>query len=95
MCELLNPVKILPNSYPSLTIPIPGGIALIYDNNGNLNSIVSNLINTESLAPVGCEELGKIVPPANAIGSKAIQVALSQVKNIGGTTLQQLAAALV
>lgn len=95
MCELLNPVKILPNSYPSLTIPIPGGIALIYDNNGNLNSVVSDLINTESLAPVGCEELGKIVPPANAIGSKAIQVALSQVKNIGGSTLQQLAAALV
>lgn len=95
MCELLDPVKILPNSYPSLTIPTPGGLALVYDNNGNLNSVVSDLINTESLAPVGCEELGKIVPPANAIGSKAIQVALSQVKNIGGTTLQQLAAALI
>lgn len=95
MCELLNPIKILPNSYPSLTIPTPGGLALVYDNNGNLNSVVSDLINTESLAPVGCEELGKIVPPANAVGSKAIQVALSQVKNIGGTTLQQLAAALI
>lgn len=95
MCELLNPVKLLPNSYPSLTIPTPGGLALVYNANGDINSAVAQIIDTESLAPVGCEELGKIVPPANSVGSKAIIVALSQVKNVRGMTLPQLAAALV
>lgn len=95
MCELLNPVVILPNSYPSLTIPTPGGLTLVYNTNGDINSSVAQIINTESLAPVGCEELGKIVPPAYSVGSKAIIIALSQVKNVKGMTLPALAAALV
>lgn len=94
MCELLNPVKLLPNSYPSLTIPTPGGLTLVYDENGNINSSVAQIIDTESLAPVGCEELGKIVPPAYSVGSKAIIVALSQIKNVKGMSLPGLAAAL-
>lgn len=95
MCELLNPVKLLPNSYLSLTIPTPGGLTLVYDTNGDVNSVVSSIIDTENLAPVGCEELGKIVPPAYSVGSKAIIIALNQVKNIKGLTLPALAAALV
>lgn len=96
MCELLNPVKILPRSYPSLTIPNPSGPIplLVYTPSGQINGSVDTVVNSGALAPVGCDELAKIVPPANAVGSKSIQLALQQIKGIEGLTLPKLAAAL-
>lgn len=96
MCELLNPVKILPNSYLSLTIPNPVGPIplLVYTPTGQINGPVDAIVNNGVLAPVGCDELAKIVPPANAVGSKAMLVALQQIKGIEGMTLPKLAAAL-
>jgi hypothetical protein len=96
MCELLNPVKILPRSYPSLTIPNPAGPVplLVYTPTGQVNGSVDTVVNSGALAPVGCDELAKIVPPANAVGSKAMLIALQQIKGIESMTLPQLAAAL-
>jgi hypothetical protein len=34
MCDLLDPVKIFPTSYSSLTLPTPDGPVLIYDTTG-------------------------------------------------------------
>lgn len=96
MCELLNPVKILPNSYLSLTIPNPAGPIplLVYTPTGQVNGTVDTVVNTGALAPVGCDELAKIVPPANAVGSKAMLIAFQQIKGIEGMTLPKLAEAL-
>jgi hypothetical protein len=95
MCQLLNPVKILPISYPSLTLPTPDGIKLVYLSDGTINPVLDPIVNSGALAPVGCDELSKIVPQANAVGSKALQIALQQVQNISSMTLPDLAAALL
>jgi len=43
-------------------------------------------------APNGCEDLGKVIPPAQAVSNKAVQVAFEQITNITNTTLPALAA---
>jgi len=95
MCELLNPVKLFPNSFLSLTLPTPAGPKLVYAPSGAVNSDIEPIVNSGTLAPVGCDELAKIVPPANAVGSKALQIALQQVKNVTNLTAPQLAAVLL
>jgi hypothetical protein len=94
MCELLNPVKIFPTSYTSLTLPTPSGPVLIYDTTGAVNSAIAPILNSGSLAPVGCDELGKIIPPDTAAANRALQIAFQQIKGITGTTGPQLAAIL-
>ena len=89
MADLLDPVKILPTSYPSLKFED----TLIYDANGDVNSSISNELNATSVT--GCDELGKIIPPAQAVANKALQYQLQQVSGIAGVTLPQLAAILV
>jgi hypothetical protein len=90
-------VKILPNSYLSLTIPNPAGPIplLVYTPAGQISDTVDRVVNTGALAPVGCDELAKIVPPANAVGSKAMLIAFQQVKGIEDMTLPKLAEALL
>jgi hypothetical protein len=95
MCELLNPVKLLPNSFLSLTLPTPSGNKLVYSPSGTVNGDIESIVNSGTLAPVGCDELAKIVPPANAVGSKSLQIALQQVKNVSNLTAPQLAAVLL
>jgi len=94
MCELLNPVKIFPTSYSSLTLPTPDGPVLIYDTTGAVNSVVTPILNSGVLTPVGCDDLSKIIPPANAAAARALQIAFQQVKGITGTTGPKLAAIL-
>jgi hypothetical protein len=43
-------------------------------------------------APNGCEDVGKVIPPAQAVSNKAVQVAFEQVTNVTNTTLPALAA---
>jgi hypothetical protein len=94
MCELLNPVKIFPTSYSSLTLPTPDGPVLIYDETGAVNSVVTPILNSGSLTPVGCDDLSKIIPPANAAANRALQIGFQQIKGITGTTGPKLAAVL-
>ena len=86
MADLLDPAKILPNSY--LTLLYQGNP--IYGPNGILIPDISPIP-----APSGCDELGKIIPPDQAVANKAIQFGLQQVSGITNLTLPQLAALLV
>jgi len=94
MADLLNPVKIFPTSYPSLTLPTPDGPVLIYDNTGAVNSAITPILNSGTLTPVGCDELAKIIPQAQAAANRALQIAFQQVKGISNTTVPQLAVIL-
>ena len=94
MADLLNPTKLFPTSFSSLTLPTPNGPVLIYDTNGAVNSVITPILNSGSITPTGCDELAKIIPPANAAANRALQIAFQQVKGITGVTTQQLAAIL-
>jgi hypothetical protein len=94
VADLLNPVKIFPASFPSLTLPTPNGPVLIYDANGAVNSAITPILNSGSITPTGCDELAKIIPAANAAANRALQIAFQQVKGISNTTVPQLAAIL-
>lgn len=94
MADLLNPVKLFPTSYPSLTLPTPDGPVLIYDETGAVNSNITVILNSGSVSPTGCDELAKIIPQANAAASRALQIGFQQIKGITGVTTQQLAAIL-
>jgi hypothetical protein len=94
MADLLNPVKIFPTSYSSLTLPTPNGPVLIYDITGAVNSAITPILNSGSVSPIGCDQLAKIIPPANAAANRALQIAFQQVKGITGVTAPQLSAIL-
>jgi hypothetical protein len=88
MADLLDPQKILPNSYPSLLF----NDQPIYIN-GSVNSSLAPILNATT--PTGCDELGKIIPPAQAVANKALQFGLQQVSGIQNLTLPELAGILV
>jgi hypothetical protein len=94
MADLLNPVKLFPTSYVSMTLPTPSGPILIFDLDGSTNSQIEPVINSGSVSVSGCEDLAKIIPPAQAASNRALQIAFQQVKGISGTTVPQLAAIL-
>jgi len=94
MCELLNPAKIFPTSYSSLTLPTPDGPVLIYDTTGAVNTVIAPILNSGTLAPVGCDDLAKIIPAANAAANRALQISFQQIKGIRTTTALKLAAIL-
>jgi hypothetical protein len=71
--------------------PSPNGPVLIFGNNGSVNSSISPIVNSYLPTSTGCDELGKIIPPADATANKAIEVALKQINNISNTTLPALA----
>jgi hypothetical protein len=85
MSQLLNPVKVFPNSYPSLLTPTANGPVLIYQSDTTINPeiIVQR--------PTGCDQLAKIIPPDQAVATRAVVAALAQVKGIETVTLPELA----
>jgi hypothetical protein len=94
MADLLNPVKLYPTSFSSLTLPTPNGPVLIYNTDGSVNSAIEPILNSGTVSPKGCDDLAKIVPSAQAQANRALQIAYQQVKGITGTTTQQLATIL-
>lgn len=95
LSQMLDPVKIFPLSYPSLTLPTPSGPVLIYNTDGTVNDAIAPILNSGALSPVGCDEMSKIMPADQAAANRAIQLSLQQVKGIGNATLQQLSEILV
>lgn len=104
MADLLNPVKIFPNSYPSLTVRtynqnITSVLRAIYDNNqATVNSklllyLPQFVLTQGNLTTIPYQRLSRIVPSAQALAAKAIQVSLQQIKNVSSLTLPQLAEA--
>ena len=93
--DLLNPVKTFPLSYPSLQTPSPDGPVPIFNSAGSVNSNITPIVNSYLPTATGCDELGKIIPPADATANKAIQVALQQINGVSNTTLPKLANAII
>ena len=104
MADLLNPVKIFPNSYPSLTVRTYNQdtstvLRAIYDNNqGAVNSKLLIYLPRYVLTLGGSnmityQRLSLIIPPDQALACKAMQVSLQQIKNINNLSLAQLSAA--
>lgn len=95
MCQLLNPIKIFPRSFASLTLPTPNGPVLIYNLDGTVNDAIAPTLNSGALSPVGCDELGKIIPRDQAAANRALQISFAQLKGVAATSLPQLAGVLV
>jgi len=93
--DLLNPIIMFPLSYQSLQTPSPNGPIPIFNSTGAVNSNVQPVVNAYLPTASGCDELGKIIPPAQATANKAIQVALQQINGIPNSTLPALANAIV
>ena len=104
MADLLNPVKIFPTSYTSLTVRTYNQetstvLRAIYDNNqGAVNSKLLIYLPRYVLILGGSnmityQRLSLIIPPDQALACKAIQVSLQQIKNINNMSLAQLSAA--
>lgn len=89
--DLLNPVKTFPLSYASLQTPTPNGAVSIFNSTGAVNSNITPIVNSYLPTASGCDELGKIIPPAQATANKALQVSFQQINNIPTTTLPKLA----
>lgn len=94
LSDLLDPVKVFPLSYQTLHTPSPNGPVPIFDATGSVASDVSPIVNSYLPTQSGCDELGKIIPPADAVANKAIQVALQQVPGITDSTLPEFAEAV-
>ena len=94
MADLLNPVKLYPTSFSSLTLPTPDGPVLIYNTDGSVNSAIETILNSGTVTPKGCDDLAKVIPSAQAQANRALQIAYQQIKGIRSTTTQQLAAIL-
>jgi hypothetical protein len=87
MSQLLDPVRVFPNSYLSLLTPTDNGTALIYDADATVNPaiIVQN--------PTGCDQLAKVIPPDQAVATRAVVASLAQIKGIESANLPELAEA--
>ena len=83
LCQLLDPKKIFPTSYPALKI----NDVLLYNADGSVNETAI----LPELVPAGCENLAKILPPDQAAANRALQVAFGQVNSINLIDGPQLA----
>jgi hypothetical protein len=93
MADLLNPVKLFPNSFLSLTVATPNGTRAIY-----INSTGS--VNTELLSQlpeyiiVSYLRLQQIIPSDQALANKALSMALAQINGISNINLPTFSAAV-
>lgn len=94
LTDLLDPIKIFPNSYDSLLTPTMAGNTPIYQANGALSPGLEQDITDFAAVPLGCEDLGKIIPPETAVANKALAAGLAQINNIVNITPEQLWPAL-
>lgn len=93
--DLLNPKKILPNSYNTLVVQAAGACGEntlntnVYTPNGSVNSVVSNLFVDDDLYLA----LKKVIPPDQALANTALIRSMKQVKNVTGVDFSGFAAA--
>jgi len=102
LADLLNPVKMFPTSFNTLTAPTVNGLRGIYINSaGQVNTNLATTLPSNVLAPLQgyqtaentYSQLKKIIPPDWALANKAIQAGLEQVKSIFSSTTPFLGAA--
>jgi len=102
MADLLNPVKIFPESFNTFTAPTVNGLRAVYLNSsGTVNSNLETQLPSDVLVALQgtvtqsmpYARLKQIVPADQALASKAITAALIQVTTIFNTTGPRLSAA--
>jgi hypothetical protein len=93
MADLLDVQKLFPRSWPSLTTPVNGNSVLIFDQDGAVSDTVTVYV-TEAVV-TGCDQLSKIVPPAQAVAATALSQSLQQIGNLSQLTLPELAEVLL
>ena len=91
MADLLDLKKIFPNSYQTLQMPTASGPMPIYLNDGSVDLTLAPVVNNILPTPSGCDELGKIIPPDQAVANKAFQSGLQQITNVDQPTAPALA----
>lgn len=102
MADLLNPVKLFPSSFNTLTAPTSNGLRAIYiDSTGAVNSNLLTILPPSVLSPLlgnqtsqsTYAQLKKIIPEDQALANKALQAGLEQVKAVFNVSLPDLGAA--
>jgi hypothetical protein len=94
MCDLLDPKKIFPRSYSSLTMSVGDRSMLIYDTNGSVSNAIAPTLDSGVVTAVGCENLAKIIPADQAAANRALQISFAQIKGIGSVDLPTFARAV-
>lgn len=90
MADLLNPVRLFPNSFQSLTVATAGGSRAIYV---NASGAINTALLTELPAYVisSYNQLQQIIPPDQALANKALSSALKQITGISFLSLPDFA----
>lgn len=103
LADLLNPVKMFPRSFNTLTAPTANGLRGIYINSsGAVNTNLETELPANVLAPLQgynsvkntYVQLKNIIPPDQALANKALQAGLEQVKSIFSSNLPALGIAV-
>lgn len=90
MADLLNPVKIFPNSFLSMTVTAQNGARAIYINeSGAVNTALQQQLPTYVIASY--LRLSQIIPADQALANKAMSVALRQCNGISNLPLPNFA----
>lgn len=90
MADLLNPVKIFPNSFQSLTVVTSNGVRAIYTN--STGSVNTNLVaELPSYVQVAYSRLEQIIPADQALANRALAVSLAQINGITNIPLPNFA----
>lgn len=94
MADLLDPAKIFPLGYLDMRTPSPQGPIKIYEPDGSVDTAIVPQVVASLASPSACDDLSKIIPPAQAVANKAIQNSLQQIKGIASVTAPDLAQAI-
>jgi hypothetical protein len=94
MADLLNPVKILPNSYLQLTMLAPTGTDDLPSSDVLTNVYLPDSAVNSNLLPIFAGDdlyinLAKIIPSDQALANRCIARSLQQIKNIFAVTLPE------
>lgn len=90
MADLLNPVKLFPQSFQSLTVITANGTRAIYTNSsGSINTTL--LSELPDYVQTTVNRLSQIIPPDQALANRALVIALGQINGIRSTTLPTFA----
>lgn len=90
MADLLNPVKLFPQSFQSLTVVTAVGVRAIYTNSsGAVNTTL--LSELPGYVQTTVNRLSQIIPADQALGNRALAMSLSQVNGISTIQLPSFA----
>lgn len=89
--DLLNPVKMFPNSFSTLTAPTCAGLRAIYlETDGTVNSKLETQL--PALVIENYQRLRRIIPEDQALANQGLSASLQQITNISNLYLPELAA---